>query len=98
MVGLAGLEPATFRPPDGRATRLRYSPTSYARPSNRFSAEGKGQSALHVLFGAVSDRLDKLFKPRERRGKTARVTRGIDAQRVGDPCKTRRFLRGACSI
>ena len=27
MVGLAGLEPATFRPPDGRATRLRYSPT-----------------------------------------------------------------------
>ena len=28
MVGLAGLEPATFRPPDGRATRLRYSPTN----------------------------------------------------------------------
>ena len=28
MVGLAGLEPATFRPPDGRATRLRYSPTA----------------------------------------------------------------------
>ena len=27
MVGPAGLEPATFRPPDGRATRLRYSPT-----------------------------------------------------------------------
>lgn len=27
LVGLAGLEPATFRPPDGRATRLRYSPT-----------------------------------------------------------------------
>src|SRR6056297_1832357 len=27
MVGLAGLEPATFRPPDGRATRLRHSPT-----------------------------------------------------------------------
>jgi hypothetical protein len=26
MVGLAGLEPATFRPPDGRATRLRHSP------------------------------------------------------------------------
>lgn len=26
VVGLAGLEPATFRPPDGRATRLRYSP------------------------------------------------------------------------
>jgi hypothetical protein len=27
LVGLAGLEPAAFRPPDGRATRLRYSPT-----------------------------------------------------------------------
>ena len=27
MVGLAGLEPTTFRPPDGRATRLRHSPT-----------------------------------------------------------------------
>ena len=27
MVGLAGLEPATSRPPDERATRLRYSPT-----------------------------------------------------------------------
>ena len=27
VVGLAGLEPATFRPPDGRATRLRHSPT-----------------------------------------------------------------------
>ena len=26
LVGLAGLEPATFRPPDGRATRLRHSP------------------------------------------------------------------------
>ena len=30
LVGLAGLEPATFRPPDGRATRLRHSP--YMRP------------------------------------------------------------------
>jgi hypothetical protein len=28
LVGLAGLEPATFRPPDGRATRLRHSPTT----------------------------------------------------------------------
>ena len=26
VVGLAGIEPATFRPPDGRATRLRHSP------------------------------------------------------------------------
>ncbi len=26
MVGLAGFEPTTSRPPDGRATRLRYSP------------------------------------------------------------------------
>ena len=27
MVGLAGFEPATSRPPDERATWLRYSPT-----------------------------------------------------------------------
>lgn len=27
MVGLAGFEPATSRPPDERATKLRYSPT-----------------------------------------------------------------------
>ena len=26
MVGLAGFEPATFRPPDGCATKLRYNP------------------------------------------------------------------------
>lgn len=26
MVGIAGLEPATSRPPDARATRLRYTP------------------------------------------------------------------------
>ena len=35
MVGLAGLEPATFRPPDGRATRLRHSPPLY-NPNYRF--------------------------------------------------------------
>ena len=29
MVGLAGFEPATSRPPDERATKLRYSPTQY---------------------------------------------------------------------
>lgn len=29
-VGLAGFEPTTFRPPDGRATKLRYSPMSFA--------------------------------------------------------------------
>tara|TARA_Y100000385_G_scaffold238824_1_gene253957 strand:+ start:203 stop:370 length:168 start_codon:yes stop_codon:yes gene_type:complete len=28
MVGLAGFEPATSRPPDERATKLRYSPTT----------------------------------------------------------------------
>ncbi|GEM_PF-6739589 len=27
MVGATGLEPATSRPPDGRATGLRYAPT-----------------------------------------------------------------------
>lgn len=26
LVGIAGFEPATFRPPDGRATWLRYTP------------------------------------------------------------------------
>ena len=26
MVGPAGFEPTTFRPPDGRATKLRYGP------------------------------------------------------------------------
>ena len=26
LVGLAGFEPTTFRPPDERATKLRYSP------------------------------------------------------------------------
>jgi hypothetical protein len=35
LVGLAGLEPATFRPPDGRATRLRHSPNKrwYSEPN-----------------------------------------------------------------
>lgn len=28
MVGIAGFEPATSRPPDERATRLRYTPTT----------------------------------------------------------------------
>src|SRR6056297_3468381 len=28
VVGLAGFEPATFRPPDGRATKLRHSPNT----------------------------------------------------------------------
>ena len=29
MVGPAGFEPTTFRPPDGRATKLRYGPKKY---------------------------------------------------------------------
>ena len=29
MVGSAGFEPTTFRPPDGRATKLRYDPYQY---------------------------------------------------------------------
>ncbi len=28
MVGVAGFEPATSRPPDARATKLRYTPTN----------------------------------------------------------------------
>ena len=31
MVGPAGFEPTTFRPPDGRATKLRYAPTENQR-------------------------------------------------------------------
>ncbi len=42
LVGLAGLEPATFRPPDGRATRLRYSPT--AGVNTDLSGESKAES------------------------------------------------------
>ncbi len=40
LVGLAGLEPATFRPPDGRATRLRHSPLMTG--STVFPGRGKG--------------------------------------------------------
>ena len=40
LVGLAGLEPATFRPPDGRATRLRHSPLMTG--STVFPGGGKG--------------------------------------------------------
>ena len=42
LVGLAGLEPATSRPPDGRATRLRYSPTLY-RCDSGFYPKDKGK-------------------------------------------------------
>lgn len=44
MVGLAGLEPATFRPPDGRATRLRYSPNCGL--SKDFSRRGKREMCI----------------------------------------------------
>ena len=54
MVGLAGLEPATSRPPDGRATRLRYSPTW--GPSDRFTQRGQEGSAIlfHLTQGALA--------------------------------------------
>ena len=46
MVGLAGLEPATFRPPDGRATRLRHSPT--AGPIGASSGRAQGGSPARM--------------------------------------------------
>ena len=37
LVGVAGFEPATFCPPDKRATRLRYTPKTFCL--NRFCAD-----------------------------------------------------------
>ena len=50
LVGLAGLEPATSRPPDGRATRLRYSPNipNCLTKSDQMSKSKKG--ILHICF------------------------------------------------
>ena len=45
LVGLAGLEPATFRPPDGRATRLRHSPNC----GRYINLEYKGKSKARNL-------------------------------------------------
>jgi hypothetical protein len=47
MVGLAGFEPATFRPPDGRATRLRYSPNCGL--SKDFNRRGKREMCISMV-------------------------------------------------
>ena len=58
LVGLAGLEPATSRPPDGRATRLRYSPNipSCLTKSDQMSKSKKAfcTSDLNSRLNAVS--------------------------------------------
>ena len=54
MVGLAGLEPATFRPPDGRATRLRHSPNWPLH--NAFAARGKQEKPYYKLSSFALDR------------------------------------------
>ena len=52
LVGLAGLEPATFRPPDGRATRLRHSPTI----ASSYLFLGQGQEVIAIFRSATSRR------------------------------------------
>lgn len=53
MVGLAGLEPATFRPPDGRATRLRHSPTP---DKTLFTGTVRGGKRKVLFRGFACDR------------------------------------------
>ncbi len=48
VVGLAGLEPTTFRPPDGRATRLRYSPNAASYIAQ--ISGGKQESTAHPVI------------------------------------------------
>lgn len=49
LVGLAGFEPTTSRPPDGRATRLRYSPMLFHRHTI-FDAKNKGKTHLFQKY------------------------------------------------
>src|SRR5690606_22343570 len=76
MVGLAGLEPATFRPPDGRATRLRYSPTM--RLSYSFSERGQGLNPIILSALASYFQIDfPLRAMRARRSTRRRITSAI---------------------
>lgn len=50
MVGPTGFEPATSRPPDERATRLRYGPTM----GNRYSMKNKRKEGLFLLSKGFS--------------------------------------------
>ena len=54
VVGLAGLEPATFRPPDGRATRLRHSPTGEVLTQKRGGCKGGSAGPMGVSRASVS--------------------------------------------
>jgi hypothetical protein len=59
LVGLAGFEPTTSRPPDGRATRLRYSPTLYRCDSGFYPKDkGKFMFAGENLTRGVRSRLE----------------------------------------
>ena len=74
LVGLAGLEPATFRPPDGRATRLRHSPTcemSYAICGLR--QEGIG---TWLFFAAQRHAITRIAQLRQKRRNRCHLFRG----------------------
>ena len=59
MVGIAGFEPATSRPPDERATRLRYTPTTSVGVSGR---PLQCQHAIKVSLGNAYMLMSGLFK------------------------------------
>ena len=58
MVGIAGFEPATSRPPDERATRLRYTPTTQVGVSGWLS---RCQYAIKVSLGNAYMLMSGLF-------------------------------------
>ena len=56
MVGVTGLEPATSRPPDGRATRLRYTPTGHVLSCGHLNVKAlaahqfRNEKPVHTAF------------------------------------------------
>ena len=64
--------PATFRPQTDAATGPCYSPTGYARPSNRFQRRGQGAIRRFVLIACVPRASGKLFQPGQRRGQSGK--------------------------
>ena len=58
MVGIAGFEPATSRPPDERATRLRYTPTTALGVSGWLS---RCQHAIKASLGNAYMLMTGLF-------------------------------------
>ena len=72
MVGPAGLEPATFRPPDGRATRLRHGPTWGL--SYRKCGAGQGVKRMRWLDdSARRNAVAQNLHPVEQRGNVLRA-------------------------